>query len=178
MDTKLCKKCGIERDRDLFNKKGTSCSPGRRVSTCRLCQSTSGIVYSFYNYPTKEMDQIARKNSVILNRKLRNKAITISKKTARFKLCTRCNVENVPFKKQICIPCRKKEDQRRQKERDKKQITLIKEKYIKHLLRASLKEYEISSYDIPQDLIELKRKQILLIRKLRNHEENKDSINQ
>jgi hypothetical protein len=69
MNTKVCKKCGIERDKDLFNKKGKKNSPESRVSTCRICQSASGIVYSVYNYPTDEMNRIATKNtnSIITN---------------------------------------------------------------------------------------------------------------
>jgi hypothetical protein len=56
--------------------------------------------------------------------------------------------------------------------KDRDQIT---DRFVKHKLAH---DGSLSQSDIPQDLIELKRKQILLIRKLRNHEENKDSINQ
>jgi len=51
----------------------------------------------------------------------------------------------------------------------------ITDRFIKHALA---RKTSLSQSDIPQDLIELKRKQLLLIRELKNHEENKDSINQ
>jgi hypothetical protein len=47
--------------------------------------------------------------------------------------------------------------------------------YLKFLI---IQGTDISQKDVPQDLVELKRKQILLTRQIRNHEENKDSINQ
>jgi phage tail sheath gpL-like len=56
--------------------------------------------------------------------------------------------------------------------KDRDQVT---DRFVKHRLAH---DGSLSQSDIPQELVELKRKQILLIRELRNHEENKDSINQ
>ena len=59
----------------------------------------------------------------------------------------------------------------------KSRVALLTDAYIKDRLYSELnKQFTFS--EIPQDLIELKKKQLLLIRELRNHEKNKDSINQ
>jgi hypothetical protein len=55
---------------------------------------------------------------------------------------------------------------------DRDQIT---DRFVKYKLAH---DGQLSQSDIPQELVELKRKQLLLTRQIRNHEENKDSINQ
>jgi hypothetical protein len=167
--TKVCKKCGVERDRDLFNKKGKPHHSGSRVSTCRICQSKNGIVYSFYKFPTKEMNDIANKNRNRIFLKLRTEKNTIHKKTAIKRICLRCNIDVIPYNKKICTACRKKSDLLQKRISEKRGRIFLTDHYIKKQIKDSLKEYKINRIDVPQELIELKRKQLLLTRTIRNN---------
>ena len=171
MATKVCKKCGMERDIDLFPKKESSRSLGCRRSTCRICKSKNGILFSFYSYVTEEMNKLSIKNCLTINRKLRSASNTVIKKTVRIKICLRCNKDNVSYKKKICYTCRRKEDARRAKESETKKRIHLKDHYIKKQIKHSMKEYSIKPHEIPQDLIELKRKQLMLTRTIRNYKE-------
>lgn len=167
--TKVCKKCSIERDRDLFNKKGKPHHSGSRVSTCRICQSKNGIVYSFYKFPTQEMNEIANINHIKISKKLRTIENTIYKTTIRKRICVRCNIDVIPYNKKICTACRKKSDLLQKRISEKRGRIFLTDHYIKKQIKDSLKEYKINRIDVPQELIELKRKQLLLTRTIRNN---------
>jgi hypothetical protein len=169
LKTKVCKKCSIERDRDLFNKKGKPHHPGSRVSTCRICQSKNGIVYSFYKFPTQEMNEIANINHIKISKKLRTIENTIYKKTVKIRICSRCNKDVIPYNKEICTACRKKSDLHQKRISEKRGRILLTDHYLKKQIKDSLKEHKIIRADIPQELIELKRKQLLLTRTIRNN---------
>jgi hypothetical protein len=162
--TKVCKKCGVERDRDLFNKKGKPHHSGSRVSTCRICQSKNGIIYSLYKFPTQEMNEIANVNHIKISQKLKTIENTIRKR-----ICSRCNTDVIPYGKEICIACRKKSDLHQKRISEKRGRYLLTDHYIKKQIKDSLKEYKINRIDVPQELIELKRKQLILTRTIRNN---------
>jgi hypothetical protein len=155
--TKVCKKCSIERDRDLFNKKGKPHHSGSRVSTCRICQSKNGIVYSFYKFPTQEMNEI---------KTIKN---TIYKTTIRKRICLRCNVDVIPYNKEICTACRKKSDLLQKRISEKRGRVFLTDHYIKKQIKDSLKDYKVNRTEISQELIELKRKQLILTRTIKNN---------
>jgi predicted metalloprotease len=68
-----------------------------------------------------------------------------------------------------------------EKVRENKRIS--SKKSVERLVDSVIKRYiareynDINYSDVPQDLIELKRKQLLLIRQIKNHESKKENIN-
>ena len=172
MRTKVCKKCGVEREIDLFHKKGPKRSLGCRVSTCRVCKAHDGVVYSLYCYPTDDMNKIASRNGHKITIKLRNSRTIKVYKTKRErepKICPKCREGIVLYKKTICPSCRKQGDIKTRRNREKSKIVRLTDYYIKKSIRQSLKTYDVKASDIPQELIEIKRKRILLKRQLRSN---------
>lgn len=168
--TKICKTCKEEREILLFEIK----SRNKRHSVCKFCKSTAP--YSVYNYQTKEHQELARKNNKIINRRLRrirlNRHVCFcgSIKELGKKLCNTCKLNSI-----------KKNNRRKRKPRTieqeriklKRGIEKLSLRYVKSIIKQSIKNTNkliIKSEDIPDDLLQNKRNQLLLIRKIKNND--------
>ena len=60
----------------------------------------------------------------------------------------------------------------------RKNIEKLTDHIVKNMIRHQFNNKSIKACDISEELIELKRKQIILTRKIRNHEKDKNSNNQ
>jgi hypothetical protein len=161
---KTCKECGINHELAMFHKKGGSNNKYR--SKCKICDNPSGRSYSVYYYKTVEMQKKAQ-----LNARRIAKSMSIGRPT-----CIKCNNHTLR-RGTLCPDCKIIAKRLKYKQRDKnrshtkwqRKIENLSGSYIRGLLfpHAIRKQLNISSIDIPQDLIDLKRQQILLLRTIK-----------
>ena len=150
----------------MFIKK----SKHRYRSRCRICISKTGRSFSPYFYATPELTKIATRNRKLLDQRL-------SRGLPTCPTCPKCNAYTDRLEK-LCVNCKKEAIRVRRRKKDKKNA---KEKYnrkIKNLagsyIRTVLIQHKdrkllgMSRSDIPQNLIDLKRKQLSLLRQLRS----------
>lgn len=156
---KTCKQCGITYEVAMFNKK----SKYKYQSKCKLCFNPSGRAYSKYYYPTAEMQKVAIQNANKIY-KLFYHGVPVCIKCAtiidrRGKLCASCKKKALRIKESRHRP---KRDQRKKKNLTgsfvRKSILSNNDRYI----------YGLKPADIPQEIVELKRKQLLLKRQLKS----------
>lgn len=161
---KTCKQCGITHELVMFHKKGGSINKYR--SKCKICFNPTGTSFSVYTYPTAEMQKQAVLNKDRINKNIKLGLPTCFKCKAvtdrRGKLCPSCKLESLRVQ-------RRKNDKRNNKvKRQRKRINLSGS-YVRALLvnNTLRKDYGLKSTDIPPDLVDLKRKELLLIRQLK-----------
>ena len=166
---KRCSKCNEVRDILLFSMKDKK----KRQSYCKFC--VTSFPKSRYIYTNKEQQQIAEKNLKLLRNKLkriklgRNICICGNEKFLGKKKCNNCALEG---KKQTLIKKRKRDDnnKRIQKRKQTRRIEHLKKTYVYHMIKASIRNTTgIIINEIPNDIIELKRKQLTLTRKIKNN---------
>jgi hypothetical protein len=143
-------------------------------SRCRICISKTGRSFSPYFYATPELTKIATRNRKLLDQRL-------SRGVSTCPTCPKCNVHTDRLGK-LCVNCKKEvirvRKRRRDKRRDKKKAKIKLKRRVMNLANSYIRSVLIqqkdrkllgmSRSDIPQDLIDLKRKQLLLLRKLQS----------
>jgi|LauGreDrversion4_2_1035121.scaffolds.fasta_scaffold622118_2 hypothetical protein len=159
---KTCKQCGVNHEIVMFSKKGKY----KYCSRCRICNSLTGFSYSIYRYPTAEMQKMAELN----HRRLR-KDMRVGKPT-----CIKCD-NHTTRRGTLCPDCKviakrakyKQRDKKRSHTKSQRRIENLAGCYVRKLIfpHSMRKEFNISNTDIPQDLIDLKRQQILLLRTIK-----------
>jgi hypothetical protein len=166
---KQCTKCSEIRDVLLFPIKDKK----RRKSYCKFC--VTSFPKSKYVYKTKEQQQIAQKNLILLTRDLRriklgrNLCSCKNEKLLGKKKCNECLLK---IKKEVSRKKSKKNDKNKVRAKRKlaRKIQQLKKSYVFHMIQTSIKNTTgIKIKEIPDDLIELKRKQLLLKRKIKNN---------
>ena len=159
---KTCKECGITYEIVMFAKK----SKYRYRSKCRICNNITGATFSIYKYPIAEMQKKAELNC---------RRILIEIQLGKPK-CIKCNTF-VNRRAKLCSNCKfialrekyKQRDKRRSRTKSQRKIENLSGSYVRNLIfpYALRKEFNISGKDIPQDVMNLKRKQIQLLRTIR-----------
>jgi len=178
--TKICKTCKEEREILLFAIKHKN----ERLSVCRLCKANAS--FSFYIYQNKENQELAKKNNKIINNHLRRIRLN-------HHICSCGSIRELG--KSFCNTCRlnKKKNNLNRNNRKKKVRTAEQESirlrkkiknlnlsYVKSVIKKSIKDTNnliIKSKDIPQELVEMKRNQILLKRKIKNNDNKEEHSN-
>lgn len=164
---KKCNRCSETKNIKSFQNKGN----GIRRGVCTVCRNGSSRE-RFY-YLTEELEKLSKINSNIIQRKVdgkKQRKKRDEKKRKTPKMCRGCSNYIVERKlgRFLCISCstsRKKEIGKICKKRiDTKNRKKLKDPYIKALIRASIRKSCSISVEIPQELIELKRKQLKLFR--------------
>jgi len=172
--TKICKTCKEEREILLFEIK----SRNKRRSVCRFCKSA--VPYSFYNYQTKEHQELARKNNKIINKHL--KRIKLNRHVCSCgsirelgkSLCNTCRLNSI--KKNNCRK-RKPRTIEQEKIKNNKNVEKLSLKYVRSIIKKSIKNTNdliIKSEDISDDLLQNKRNQLLLKRKIKNNDNKEE----
>jgi hypothetical protein len=163
---KICTRCNQTRDVLLFHMKNKT----KRKSHCRFC--TSSFPRSDYNYPTKKQQELAQQNLKILTKELirfkkgRTLCICGNKKLPNRKKCNDCVTKATKEAKRRASKRRDKNKERNKRKATKK-IKELKNSYISHMIKVSIKTTTgVVIEKIPQDVIEVKRKQLLLTRQL------------
>lgn len=161
---KTCKQCGITHELAMFHRKGGNSNKYR--SKCRICNNPSGRSFSVYHYPNAEMQKIAELNHRRLHIEIQQgKPICIkcdNLTVRRGTLCPNCKVIAKRLKY-------KERDKKRSRTKSQRRIENLAGCYVRKLIfpHSMRKEFNISNTDIPQDLIDLKRQQILLLRTIK-----------
>lgn len=160
---KTCKQCGITHELVMFHKKG---GVNKYNSKCKICDNPSGRSYSVYYYKTVEMQKEAQLNA-------RRIAISMS---IGAPTCIKCDNHTVR-RGTLCPNCKviakrlkyKQRDKKRSRTKSQRRIENLAGCYVRNLIfpHSMRKQFNISSIDIPQDLIDLKRQQILLLRTIK-----------
>lgn len=164
---KKCNRCSEIKDIRSFESRGR----GYRRKVCTVCVNGSNRERLYY--PTEELEKLSKINSNIIQKKVdwkkqRKKRAEKRRKTP--KMCRGCSNYIVERKigRFLCTNCsksRKEERERFWKKRiDTENRKKLKDPYIKALIRASIRKSCSISVEIPQELIELKRKQLKLFR--------------
>lgn len=160
---KTCKQCGVTHELSMFHKKGGEYNKLR--SKCKICYNPSGKSYTPYYYPSSEMQQLAK-----LNNKRLTKQILLGPPK-----CYKCN-EPTDRRGKLCMNCKHMSIRLKRKRLEKKRSTIKSRNKRKNLASSYIKSvivqqkdkmfYGLQRSDILEDLIELKRKQISLLRKI------------
>jgi hypothetical protein len=160
---KVCKNCEQELDLAMFAKK----SKYKYYSRCKTCLSKR--IFSVYSYSTAEMQAIAKDNNIRIHRDIYLYGTTA-------KICRNCNVHPVKLRNAFCKECKqkakrakeKKYGPERTKRRTKRNISNLGDVYVRRLIKNTLDKsiIDATTLIIPEELIEIKRKQILLRRYL------------
>jgi hypothetical protein len=160
---KVCKACGQELELAMFAKK----SKYKYNSRCKACLSKR--TFTPYYYPTADMQKIA-----VANNKRIYRYIYLYGTTA--KICRGCNKNPVECRSAHCKEC--KRNARAAKERkygfvknkrkQKNDRLHLSDRYIRHLLKNSLKNVVENTTDIviPPEIIQLKRQAIIIRRSI------------
>lgn len=168
---KICPNCGSTRW-SVFKKKdwrSEKIYKTLKYYTQYTCASTSETgcsklkrkKYYIAKPRIKVSEEYARKRVADYQKNNKHKWISQSKKVHAVR-CRDYYKNNPKYKKRI-------------KDFEKKSIEIMTNSYIKKIICHH--DSSLSRKDIPQDLIELKRKQLLLFRQIRNHENKEKNSN-
>lgn len=161
---KTCKECGVTHELSMFHKKGGKYNKLR--SKCKICYNPSGKSYTCYYYPTSEMQRLAELNNKRLTKEIRLGAPKCHKcnepTNRRGKLCMNCKSISIRLKK-------RRMEKKRSAIKSRKKRENLASSYIKSLIVQQKDRifYGLKRSDISEDLIELKRTQLSLIRQLK-----------
>ncbi len=194
LKVKTCRVCGFEGTSDLFQNKKNLCKKCRNNQAKKYYKTLKdyhirNAIKKYSEYHNIEPDY--SEDNMIKFRNSRQNLIELKK--SKFRKCSKCEkiLEKDMFRGnlEICKKCNNRlaylkhlennpsyieQQSLRSKVRIKNHRNLLTDSFIKLSIRWSMdKSIRLSLKDIPQELIELKRKELILKRKIKSHGKEK-----